>query len=175
MQRYGYVLTLFLLFLLEGTLAKWMIPSAWQSDVVVAPHLVLIMVLYISVYSGRRQGLFYGFGFGLLHDIVYYGPMIGPYTITMAASAYLTGLIASRSRGQILTTLFFLVVGNLLFEWMIYGIYWIYKVTHTDVDWVFSRLILPSVLFNLLFALAVYLPVRKLMDWMRGIKRDTKL
>ncbi|GIP39199.1 rod shape-determining protein MreD [Paenibacillus sp. J31TS4] len=172
MQRNGLALTAFVLFLLEGTLAKWIIPASWQTDVVVAPHLVLVFILYISIFIGRRQGLFYGLGFGLLHDIVYYGPMIGPYTLTMAASAYLTGLIASRSRGQILTTLFFVVVGNLVFEWMIYGIYRVYQVTHTDVEWVFSRLILPSVLFNLLFSLAVYIPVRRLFDWLHGIKRD---
>ncbi|GJM79272.1 hypothetical protein HMSSN139_17680 [Paenibacillus sp. HMSSN-139] len=62
-------LLMFLLFILEGTLVPWLVPSAWQSRI--APHLVYVVILYFSVYENRHSGLILGLVFGILHDIVF--------------------------------------------------------------------------------------------------------
>lgn len=65
------ILLLFLLFILEGTLVPWLIPTAWQTRI--APHLVYVVILYFSVYENRHTGLILGLVFGMLHDIVFMG------------------------------------------------------------------------------------------------------
>ncbi len=44
-----------IVFLLEGTVLDLIIPEAWQTKVLIAPHLVLVVVLYIA-YILTRAG-----------------------------------------------------------------------------------------------------------------------
>lgn len=164
LQRQLIGLLLFFFFLLEGTWLQWLIPPEWQSRIVVVPHLVLTAVLLIGIYVNRYQALVYGFAFGMLHDIVYYGPMLGVYALTMGIVGYGVGLAASRSTHNVLTGLFFVAVGHLLFEWILYGIYKVFQVTHLDVQRAFLDQMLPSILINLLLTLILYVPFRKLLE-----------
>ncbi|GIP31365.1 rod shape-determining protein MreD [Paenibacillus sp. J2TS4] len=174
MGRNKLTLLLLLLFLLEGTVAKWIIPPSWQLQVVVTPHLTLVAIMFIGIYLNKRLGLAYGLGFGLLHDIVYYGPMIGTYCMTMGVIGYLSGYIPFRSQANIMTSLFLVVSGNLLFEWMIYGIYRVTQIRHMDPQWAFMNIMLPTILVNLLFALMIYVPMRKMLDHIRKIQKREK-
>lgn len=164
-------LLLFGIFLLEGTWLNWLIPGDWQSRVLVAPHLVLVAVFFIGLYLDRKTAALYGLCFGLLHDIVYIGPMIGVYCFATGLMGYLAGWFPLRSHGNILTSLFFMAVGSFAFEWFIYGIYRVFEITHVGVYRAFLYHMLPSVLMNLLFALIVYVPVRKLLEKVKAVGR----
>ncbi|WJH32544.1 rod shape-determining protein MreD [Paenibacillus aurantius] len=173
MNRNRLTLVLFVLFLIEGTWLKWIIPPEWQENVIVAPHLLLTAVLLIGIYVNRHTALLYGAGFGLLHDIVYYGPMIGPYCLCMGLLGYAAGLISFRSYSSILTSMFLVTVGNFAFEWLIYGIYRVFQVIHTDVNRIFLYQMLPSILINLLFALVIYVPMRRLLEKVKaGVRTE---
>lgn len=174
MGRNGLTLFLLLLFVLEGTVLKWVLPVSWQHQVIVTPHLTLVAIIMISIYENRRAGLVYGLAFGLLHDIVYYGPMIGPYCLAMGAIGYLSGLLRFRYGAGIFIALFITAAGNLLFEWIIYGIYLVTQVRPLDVHWAFLHLMLPSMLINMLFALILYVPMRKMLDNIRKTRKSSK-
>ena len=164
MQRNWLTLLLFGLFLVQSTILKWLIPEMWQTGVKVAPQLTLVVVLLIGLYANRHVAMLYGLGFGLLHDIVFYGPMIGTYTFTMGLLGYLAGLIGLRANSSMLTGLFVLALGDLLFHWILFGIYRLFRITHISTHWVFFHQMLPSLLIDLLFALLIYVPVRKLLE-----------
>jgi rod shape-determining protein MreD len=164
MPRSRLTLLLFIAFLLEGTILKWIIPPDWQTHVMVTPHPVLILLIFIGISFNRYWSLAYGLSFGMLHDIVYYGPMIGTYSFAMGLVGYLIGLFASRLHANILTGMFWVVSGNLLFEWIVYGIYRVFQVTNISVQWAFLHVMLPSILINLLLALLMYLPMRKWLE-----------
>lgn len=159
------VLILFGFFVLEGTLAEWVIPTDWQSQVYVVPHLVLIGILYISLFKNRYQGLAYGLGFGFLQDLIYYGHSIGVYSFTLGLVGYSAGLAFRRAQVGIVTSMLIVIFGNLLYETLIYGIYRLFlSVIRVDMEWSFLHLTLPSTLFNLLLALLLYLPARKWLE-----------
>lgn len=157
------------LFILEGTLLQWIIPEVWQSKVYVAPHFILVIVLYIGLYVDRHTALVYGLVFGLLQDFMYYSPMLGPISFAMGLTGYLAGLTHRRLFSNIAVSMLVIGLGNLFFEWILYGLYRVFQVTHLDLQWAFFHQMLPSMLINLLFALIVYVPVRKLFESMQSV------
>ncbi|PZE19973.1 rod shape-determining protein MreD [Paenibacillus xerothermodurans] len=164
MRRNWLWLILTGLFILEGTIFQWIIPGVWQSKVYVAPHVVLVIVLYIGLYVNRHVALIYGLVFGLLQDVLYYSPMLGPISFAMGLAGYLAGLTHRRLYSNIAVSMMVIAFGNLFFDFIIYGLYRLFQVKHLSLQWSFFHQMLPSMLINLLFALLVYVPVRKLFE-----------
>jgi rod shape-determining protein MreD len=160
-----WVIVLFI-FILEGAIVNWIIPGAWQTlDLVfVAPHFTLVFVLFIGLFIHRHTALIYGLIFGLLHDFVYYGHMLGVYSFAMGLCGYAAGLLQRKQPNLVFYNLLIVGVGQLIFECINYGLNRLFKTMNIDVQFAFFHYMLPSVLLNLLFALLVYIPVRKLMD-----------
>lgn len=166
MRRTWITLILFALFLFEGAAMPWLLPGVWQSEVRVSPHFVFVVILYVALYANRHLALAYGLGFGLLQDVIFYGPMIGTYTFSMGLTAYLVGLAFHRPQIRIISSLFFIAVGNFLFECIHFGLYRLFNVITVSFRWTLLHEMLPSLLINLLFALIIYVPVRKLLEKM---------
>jgi rod shape-determining protein MreD len=164
MQRYLLPVILYIVFLFEGTILPMIIPMSWQSRIGIAPHFAFIIILFIAIYVSRHWALAYGLGFGALQDIVYYGPMLGTYTFGMGLISYLIGMMALRSKPSMVMSIMLILIGNLLLDLLIFGIYRIFQITHLTIDYALTHHVLPSLLINLLFALVVYVPIRKLLD-----------
>jgi rod shape-determining protein MreD len=152
------------IFILEGSLLQWFIPEAWQSAVHVAPHFILILVLYIGLYKNRHTALVYGLAFGLLQDLIYYSPMLGPQSFSMGLTGYLAGLAHRRIHNSIVVSIIVIASCHLLYDLLVFGLYRLFRVTHLDLQWMFFHQMLPSMLINLLFALAIYVPVRNYFE-----------
>ncbi|SFK69823.1 rod shape-determining protein MreD [Paenibacillus sp. 1_12] len=167
-------LILLALFILEGTILQWIIPSVWQSKIYVAPHFIVVIVIYIGLYVNRHTALIYGLIFGLLQDFIYYSPMLGPISFAMGLTGYLAGLMHRRLHSNIIVSMLVMALGNLFFDSMIYGLYKLFQINHLDLQWVFFHQMLPTMLINLLFALLVYVPVRKLFESMQTAKTDAE-
>lgn len=172
MKRHVIWLICLLLFLLQGTLLNWILPSSWQSSVHVSPNFVFVIVLYIALQLGRHQALVYGLLFGLLQDFIFYGHMLGVHSFAMGLTGYLVGLLQSRRPNFIMNTVLLVGLGYIVFETIIYGAYLVFNVTKIDYLGALTHSILPSALFNMLFALAVYMPMRKLLEDLASYKKD---
>jgi rod shape-determining protein MreD len=164
MQRYLLPVILYVLFLVEGTVMPMIIPSAWQSRIEVAPHFMFIIILFISIYVSRHWALAYGLTFGMLHDIVYYGPMLGTYTFGLGLVGYLIGLMSLSSKANVMRSMLLILLGNVLLELIFFGIYRVFQITHLSIGFALTHHMLPSILINLLFAILVYVPIRKLLE-----------
>lgn len=164
MSRIWIYIGLAVTFLLEGTLLQWLVPSAWRSQIYVAPHFLLVLILYIGLYMNRHTALIYGLVIGLLQDFIYYSPMLGPISFSMGLTGYLAGLMYGRVYSSIVVSMMVMALGNLTYDSIIYMLYRLFRVTHVDLQWVFLHQILPSMLINLLFALAIYVPIRKYFE-----------
>ncbi|WP_141334303.1 rod shape-determining protein MreD [Paenibacillus sp. tmac-D7] len=161
-------LILFGLFLLETTLLPWIIPLSWQSNVEVNPHFVLVVVLFIGLYIHRHVALMYGLIFGMLFDFMTFSPMLGPVTFAMGLAGYLAGLMQGRIYSSIVISMLVIGLGHLFYDAALFGIYRLFRVTHIQFEWVFLHRMLPSMLINLLFALVIYVPIRRLFESMPG-------
>jgi len=165
MRRYLIFVILFVLFLLEGTVVQWLIPPVWKSSVLVVPHLVLVGVLYTSLFKSRYQGLAYGLGFGMLQDFIYYGHALGVYSFSIGLVAYVMGLAFRSSTRGIVVSLLAVTIGSFAYDSLVYGIYRLFLgVIQIGYRWTFLHEILPSMLFNALIALLLYMPIRKWLE-----------
>jgi rod shape-determining protein MreD len=158
-------LSVFGLFLLQGTIVHWILPAAWQSpQVYVSPNFTLMIVIFMGLFLHRHYALFYGLFFGLMQDFIYYGHMIGPQSFAIGLVGYVAGLVPRRQSSLILYTLILLGLGELMFEHINYGLNRLFSVTSTTYQYALVHFMLPSMLFNMLFGLAVYIPIRKLFE-----------
>jgi rod shape-determining protein MreD len=164
MLRHLPWMILFVLFLLEGTIVAWLLPQSWQSIVFISPHFNLVVILFVGLYLHRYTALFYGLLFGLLHDFIYYGHMLGTYSFGMGLAGYLAGLMQRKQPNMIFYNLLIIGLGLLLFESTNYGLNRLFNIVDTDYQFAITHYMLPSVLFNMLFALLIYVPMRKLLE-----------
>jgi rod shape-determining protein MreD len=167
MQRRSLIwLLLIFMFIIETTVFHWIIPAGWQEYLNISPHFVLTCILFVALYSHRHLALILGLAFGLLQDVTYYGHMIGPFSFGMGLTGYLTGLMFRRGSVSFLFAMFVMAFSLFYFELIIYGIYRLFNIADEPLDWVLMFQVLPSLLFNLLFALLIYIPVRYLIERM---------
>lgn len=159
-NRYiAYVILLFFLF--EGTLLIWMLPAEWRTKYMLAPHLVFVVILYLSIFRHRHLGLLFGLIFGLMQDIVYESPMIGAHGFSMALIAYTAGAAAKRLKLS-LTSTFLLVSASLVsYDLLVFSLYRLFRVTGIPYSVAITQHVTLSLLFNLLFAVLIYVPARK--------------
>ncbi|UJF32001.1 rod shape-determining protein MreD [Paenibacillus hexagrammi] len=166
MTRHLLWIILFALFVLQGSIVPLLIPSSWMDQVYVSPHLTLVFVIYIALFHHRHSALIYGLLFGLLQDFDYYTSMLGVYSFGMGLTAYLAGLVQRRQPNLIFYNLLITGLGLCLFEAINYGINRLFKLIDVSFEFALTHYMLPSVLFNLLFALICYVPIRKLLESM---------
>jgi len=162
MNRKWMIVVMILLLIIEGTVMPWIIPVEWRMRVI--PHFVFIIVLFYAVYTTRYLALVMGLIFGLLHDVIHYGNMIGVYSFSMGLCGYLIGKVFGEKRLGIGWMVVISILGSWMFDSIIYLIYTMFKVNHMSYDWALAYQIIPSSFLQLLFALIVYVPVRKVLD-----------
>ncbi|OUM96090.1 MAG: rod shape-determining protein MreD [Thermobacillus sp. ZCTH02-B1] len=153
---------LVLLFLLDTTVVPWLIPTSMYGRI--APHFVFVAALYAGLYANRHAALFIGLIFGLLQDITFYGHMLGVHTLLMGSIAYLAGLLFEGKRVSMFAALFVIALGCFLYDAAAYGIYRAFRVTHEPFEFVLLHSIAPSLFLQTGFALAVYVPARRLFE-----------
>jgi rod shape-determining protein MreD len=165
MTRHLLWMILIVIFILQGTIVTWLIPAGWQSnELYVAPHFTLIFVLFIGLFVHRHTALVYGLVFGLLQDFIYYGHMLGVYSFGMGLTGYLAGLVQKRQPNVLFYNLLIVGISQVIFEGINYGLNRLFKTTDIDLKFALFHYMLPSVLFNLLFALLIYVPARKILE-----------
>ena len=164
-------LILIAFFLLEGTLIHWLLPSAWQTKLMLAPHLTFVVILLVSLLRNRHLGAAFGLVFGLMHDIVYATPMIGAHAFSMAMVAYIAGVAASRIKLNIAMTFFIIALCLVFYDYTVFSIYQLFRVTILSYSTMATQHLMPTLLFNLLFAVLIYVPARRWLE-PRAEKRE---
>jgi len=161
MARFLLTALVLLLFVLEGTVVQVLSPSTGGLSWMTVPRFALVCSILISMFLGRREGLYYGLAFGFLQDVLY-GQVIGIYSVSMMVASYFSGLIVllfQRGFGMVFITTILVIFGH---EWLLYSMYRVFSLAPHDVQWILNRQILPTVIMNAVFALVIYLPIRRL-------------
>jgi rod shape-determining protein MreD len=148
-----------LLVVLETCVVPWLIPPAWSDRLF--PHLAFIMTVYVAVFGGRHRAFFFGLGFGLLQDELFYGHMIGAYSFGMALLGYLCGLVMKRSRVSLAAVIVMAGIGSGVLDTMVYWIYELFSLAGVSFGYAVYNQVLPTLLLQAFLALLLYLPVRR--------------
>ncbi|QRG69401.1 rod shape-determining protein MreD [Brevibacillus choshinensis] len=171
MQRFLLTLTVLVLFVMEGTVVQVIATATWGLSWMTVPRFALVCCILISMFLGRREGLYYGLAFGFLQDVLY-GQVIGIYSVSMMVASYFAGLIVllfQRGFGMVFVTSALILFGH---EWLLYSMFRLFSVAPYDVQWILTRQILPSVILNVIFALLIYVPIQRMCNKIQDKKRD---
>lgn len=164
MQRYWIWLICLVLFMLESTLMPWILPVEWNPFIHIAVRFVFVITLYTSLYINRHYALILGLVFGLLYDMLFYVYMIGLYTFGIGVFAYLCGLAFRKIHIHFISLQSVILLGLFVFEAYVFGIYRLFDITDQSLSEAFLHIILPSSLFNLLFSIIIYIPLRYYLE-----------
>ncbi|WP_255570591.1 rod shape-determining protein MreD [Cohnella sp. CFH 77786] len=161
MRMNRVVLAGILLVLIENGVLPWLIPSAWSGRLM--PHLTFVLAVYVAGYAGRHRAFLFGLGFGLLGDVLYYGSLIGPYAFGMGLIGYAAGLLLERKPLTLAAAMGVTAMGSAALGTIVYMIYRLFRLTPWSYGFSFYWYIAPSLLLEVLIALALYLPVRRFL------------
>ncbi|MBW4084717.1 rod shape-determining protein MreD [Paenibacillus sp. S150] len=165
MRRSVLILLLILLFLLEGTVMPWLLPDAWQMRII--PNLVFVVILFVTVYHHRHTALILGLSFGMLHDVVFYGRILGAHSFAMGVSAYLIGLLFQLPRAPLPLMMTVVLLGSLLEDSVLFAIYSVFNLSQVPYNWALLHHMLPTMLFHFAIALLLYIPLRKQLELLK--------
>ncbi|WEK55356.1 MAG: rod shape-determining protein MreD [Candidatus Cohnella colombiensis] len=150
-----------ILILVENAIIPWIIPSQWSDRLFI--HFSFIMTIFIAGFDGRHRAFIFGLGFGILQDILFYGHLIGPYGFGMGLLGYLIGLVVERKMFTLGFFVWLVLMGGMLLDTIVYLIYMLFQLTKLNYQYVFFWQIAPTTLLQLIVALAIYVPVRRLL------------
>lgn len=166
MNHFLFLLTIFLLFVIEGTVVQIFSPERWGLSMMIIPRFVVVMVIYSALYLGRIQGLFIGLTFGLLYDVVY-GEVIGIHAFAMAIVGYFSGLtfkVFQQSYVIILATIF---ISLFVHEFIIYALLSLIDYIDMGLKFFFFKKVIPTTALNLIFALLIAYPVNMILTQLK--------
>ncbi|WNS43590.1 rod shape-determining protein MreD [Paenibacillus sp. MMS20-IR301] len=169
MRRSVLVLLLILLFMLEDTVLPWLMPDAWEMRII--PNLVFIVILFVTVYHHRHTALILGLSFGMLHDVVFYGRILGAHSFAMGLSAYLIGLVFQIPRAPLPLMMGVVLLGSLLEDSVLFAIYSVFNLGQQSYNWALLHHMLPTMLFHFAAALLLYIPLRRQLEL---LKKETR-
>jgi rod shape-determining protein MreD len=156
------ILLMLLLFVLEGTIMPWIIPAGYGARIV--PHFVLVAIIFTALYTDRHRALLLGVSFGFLQDIVYFGHLLGVHSFIMGLLGYFIGLLLDRRKATLLMAISVIGFACILYDSVIFFIYRVFRITGETYAWALLNHILPSLFLQLAFALACYVPARRMLE-----------
>jgi rod shape-determining protein MreD len=166
MTHFLFILTLFILFVIEGTIVQVFSPERWGISILMIPRFVLVLLIFSALFLGRIQGLFIGLVFGLLYDVIY-GEVIGIYGFSMALVGYFSGLTFRIFQQNLFLILITVLVSLVFHEFIVYGLLSLIRFVDLDVNLFFLHKVVPTLVLNMIFALLVSYPVRIILIQMK--------
>jgi rod shape-determining protein MreD len=153
------ILITLLLLLVQTSILPWLIPSGWSDRLL--PHLPFVMTVFVALLGGRYKAFFFGLGFGLLEDILFYGELLGTYGFSLALIGYLIGLVGERKSHLLSFMLLAIGLGSLIMDSIVYFVYQLFKLTGDSYLFALYWQIVPTMLLHVAIALLLYLPARR--------------
>ncbi|WP_347549418.1 rod shape-determining protein MreD [Pseudalkalibacillus hwajinpoensis] len=163
--------TLFVLFLIEGTVFQVFAPEQYDFGFQLIPRFVTVIVVMIGMILSPAYGVLYGIIFGLLHDLIY-TDLVGVYMFGIAVAAYIIGYFSKAFHLNWFTTLILGLLGVSMVEFYVYELFALINVTDLAFDSFFYKRYLPSLILNGVFLLIVYYPVKRLLEELSESRRQ---
>lgn len=163
-------LIVFLLFIFEGTIFQLLAPDRYGVSLLYIPRFMVIVIIFISIYLGKAQGVLYGVVFGFLYDVVY-TEMLGLYMFVMGLVAYLFALNYKPVQRSFTLPVLTAVMAIVALEYFLYGMYYMLNVTVMQHEAFLWLRLYPTIALNLLFAAIILLPFKKFVAYLARIER----
>ena len=146
-------------FILESLVVELFSTSLFNSNWIVVPRFLMVVIFFLTIYVGKRQGIIYGFFFGLLFDIVY-TEVMGVYLFMFPLVAYVVSQIMRILQSNFIVVILVTGIGIALLELGVYEMNYLIKMTNMDFTTFTKLRLTPTVVFNLIFSIIAIYPMK---------------
>jgi len=163
-MKWGILATILAgVFILEGTVIQIFIAEVIGSAFHFLPRFGLVIIIFISLYLGRRKAFFIGLVYGLFIDLLY-GDVIGAYAFSMAVIPYLCALAYQYFQLNVLLVLITVFIGVYVHEIIGYVMLDLFGLTGSEpFGWTEY---IPTAILNTLFTAIIYRPLSIFLETM---------
>ena len=153
MKKTGIFLCLILLFLtiylMQVNFFSWFNLSG------VMPNLIVILVLTIGLFTGKRLGIIFGLIYGISLDF-FIGKSIGIYGIMLGTVGFLGGYLDKRfSKNSRVTMMLAVFLVTVIYETGVYGLNYIMNSAQISLFY-FIRTLIMEIIFNEILTIIFY-------------------
>lgn len=144
-----YAILIFVFFILQSTAVQAISLGG------VVPNLLIILVVSLAFFRGKKTGLLVGFFCGLLNDL-FFGDMIGFYAMIYMMIGYLCGFLSKEFyEFDLRLPLLLIAASDLVYSVVVY---WCLFMMRSRMHFTFylSKIILPELVFTVLASVIVY-------------------
>lgn len=144
----------------------------------VAPNLVIIIVAFFAMFSGRRAGLIFGFFAGLLIDVFNgYGEVIGFNALLYMYAGFVNGIFKEIIYIKNYHVPLLLVgISDISISFVSYIVMFMMR-NKLDLPFYFRNIMFPEMIYTIFIAFILYKPLLYLYDLMyeRERRSETKV
>lgn len=169
MKKFLLPLLFLILFLMESLFAQYLPGEIFGRTCV--PHFLFIGLLFLTIYVGKKQGIIYGFIFGILFDIVN-TEILGIYMFLFPFVAYLVSKFMNVMQANIITVFLSSLIGIALLEVGVYEMNVLIHVTDMDYMTFFKMRFYPTLIFNAVFIILAGYPLKRQFEKIAAALRD---
>lgn len=163
MRRILVPLLFVFFFIFESMFVELLPESLFNSDRILVPRFLMILILFLTIYEGKKTGILYGLIFGLLFDVVY-TEIIGIYLFMFPLLSYIVSGMMRFLQSNLVVSIIVSIIAVALLELGVYEVNFLIKVTDMNfTDFIQLRFI-PTLILNLLFAILFAYPLKRLFE-----------
>lgn len=150
-------------FILESLFVELWPSTLFHSKWILVPHFLMVLIIFVTIYAGKKYGIMYGFLFGLLFDVVY-TEIIGIYLFMIPLIAYIIAWVMKILQSNIIVTSFVALFGVALLELGVYEMNFLIQLTDMNFSDYINLRLLPTLLLNLIFIMIIAFPLKKYLE-----------
>ncbi|WP_096189528.1 rod shape-determining protein MreD [Evansella halocellulosilytica] len=160
MIRYAFFITLFLLFIMEGTVYQIFAPDQYGVEYIFVPRWVFMLIIFAGIFRGRAVGTFYGVIFGVLYDVIF-SSALGINTFAMGFIAYLFSIAIPFFQRNLFVTVIITMIAVTLLEYFSYGMMLLLGMTEMGHHMFLYDRFIPTFIMNFVIISVAAYPLRK--------------
>ncbi|TKC20080.1 rod shape-determining protein MreD [Robertmurraya kyonggiensis] len=163
MRKYLLPLLFILFFILESLFVQTLPAEVFNSERILAPRFLMIVILFMTLYGHRDQGLVYGLVFGLLFDVVY-TEIIGIYLFMFPLIAYIASKLMRILQSNIVVVSVISILCVVLLELGVYEMNYLINITNMDFSLFLNQRLFPTIVLNLAFIIIFAYPLKRIFE-----------
>jgi len=151
------------LFLVESLFVEYLPDQVFGQNWILVPRFLFSTLIFLTIYTGKKQGILYAAIFGLVFDVVYV-EVIGIYLFLFPLICYLVSKIMHLWHDNFMIAFFVTICATTLLELGSFGIQHIIHIANLDfIDFLNLRLF-PTLILNAIFLLIFGYPLKRYFE-----------
>jgi rod shape-determining protein MreD len=149
-----------LLFIVESLFVELYPVRFLTGGHILVPRFLIAGILLLTIYTNKKQGIWYGLLFGLMFDMVY-TEVIGIYLFMFPLTAYLISKLMKIFQSNIFIASLVVLFGIAVLEIVVYEMNYLIKITSMAFPTFLNLRLWPTLIVNLVFLLLFAYPLKK--------------